>query len=410
MYCSLLLESLESSLTQLDSLKTAIQATGWADSVFSAAGARTLQQRVATSGFTQAEIDTFRAIGMLPQEIDSVESEIAGMNLSGLTDESFQSLIDSLSHRAVTATGYYDSVAENLDSALVELQNAYSSFPSAVISSAASVAEGTPLTLDGRSSSDPEARALSYAWDTNADGVFDNGADGTAQFLPNRQGEYLVGLRVTNSLGQSDAAYKRITVIDVNRIPYFAESEPDAIYLVISGRTCDFSVVVGDPDNEPVSVTWLVGDETVGSGLSYHFVAPDTGLYQVRARASDGSPLSPDNYHGWRVRVIGTSTGFDQEHGTPRGDLALHQNYPNPFNPTTTISFILPEDTHVRLSIYDVLGRLVKVLADERLRAGYHEVVWNGTDASGSPASSGVYFCSIQAGRRELIKKMVLLR
>lgn len=78
---------------------------------------------------------------------------------------------------------------------------------------------------------------------------------------------------------------------------------------------------------------------------------------------------------------------------------------PNPFNPATRITFTLPEPQHVRLSVYDVAGRLLSVLADGVLDAGEHTVGWN---AGG--ASSGIYFVRLEAGSLSTTSKMILLR
>jgi hypothetical protein len=90
--------------------------------------------------------------------------------------------------------------------------------------------------------------------------------------------------------------------------------------------------------------------------------------------------------------------------------LSLDQNVPNPFNPTTTISFTLPAPQHVTLSVFDVEGRLVRVLADEALAGGFKQYQWDGTDAAGVEASSGVYFYRLTAGKRTLTRKMMLLK
>lgn len=76
---------------------------------------------------------------------------------------------------------------------------------------------------------------------------------------------------------------------------------------------------------------------------------------------------------------------------------SMSQNYPNPFNPQTEISFGLPEPASVRISVLDVLGREIQILADREYPAGYQRVTWSGTDASGSKVGSGVYFCWITA-------------
>jgi hypothetical protein len=84
---------------------------------------------------------------------------------------------------------------------------------------------------------------------------------------------------------------------------------------------------------------------------------------------------------------------------------ALLQNYPNPFNPSTTIKFELPKTSMVRLSVYDLLGREVSVLVNERRDAGVHEVKFDGSNLA-----SGVYFYRIRAGDYVGSKKMLVLK
>lgn len=91
-------------------------------------------------------------------------------------------------------------------------------------------------------------------------------------------------------------------------------------------------------------------------------------------------------------------------------ELTLAQNMPNPFNPTTRIAFALPEAAHVNVSIFDVRGRLVATLVERSMPAGPGEVLWNGRDAHGVQASSGVYFYKLTAGAHSLTKKMVLVK
>lgn len=83
----------------------------------------------------------------------------------------------------------------------------------------------------------------------------------------------------------------------------------------------------------------------------------------------------------------------------------VEQNYPNPFNPSTTIKYELPKASEVKLSIYDMLGREVSVLVNERRNAGVHEVKFDGAGLS-----SGVYFYRLQAGNSVQAKKLVILK
>jgi len=88
----------------------------------------------------------------------------------------------------------------------------------------------------------------------------------------------------------------------------------------------------------------------------------------------------------------------------------LHQNYPNPFNPITTLSYDLPEDALVNITIYDMMGRQIRTLINNQQTAGYRSVQWNGTNDNGSPVSAGLYLYTIQAGDFRQTKKMVLLK
>jgi hypothetical protein len=91
-------------------------------------------------------------------------------------------------------------------------------------------------------------------------------------------------------------------------------------------------------------------------------------------------------------------------------DFALNEAVPNPFNPQTTLSFALPVASHVKLTIYDVSGRLVATLLDEDRGPGVWDVVWEGRDDRAQRVSSGVYFYRIEAGDFVETKRMVLLK
>jgi hypothetical protein len=102
-----------------------------------------------------------------------------------------------------------------------------------------------------------------------------------------------------------------------------------------------------------------------------------------------------------------TTTGVDDG---PKLRTALEQNYPNPFNPSTTISFTLAAPGMTRLDVYDVNGRLVSTLVRGFQPAGRSEVKWNGTNSSGNPVASGVYFYRLVAGAAIETRRMVLLK
>ena len=90
---------------------------------------------------------------------------------------------------------------------------------------------------------------------------------------------------------------------------------------------------------------------------------------------------------------------------------ALHPNVPNPFNPTTMIAFDLARTGHVRLDVFDVAGRSVRVLVDGEMLAGRgHRVSWNGLDTNGERVSTGLYFYRLVAGDLTATRKMIVLK
>jgi len=90
---------------------------------------------------------------------------------------------------------------------------------------------------------------------------------------------------------------------------------------------------------------------------------------------------------------------------------SLNQNYPNPFNSTTTFTFNLPKAAVLDLNIYDINGRLVKSLANQkRFDAGNFSFNWTGTNDEGNSVSSGVYFYTLETGEFHNTKKLVLLK
>ncbi len=86
------------------------------------------------------------------------------------------------------------------------------------------------------------------------------------------------------------------------------------------------------------------------------------------------------------------------------------QNYPNPFNPETQIIFYLPETGKVRLSVYNLKGQLVKILADEVLLAGENRFIWDGRNENGRKVSSGVYLVQLRKSNEIVSKKIMLIK
>ncbi|RMH62204.1 MAG: T9SS C-terminal target domain-containing protein [Bacteroidetes bacterium] len=123
------------------------------------------------------------------------------------------------------------------------------------------------------------------------------------------------------------------------------------------------------------------------------------------------APLATDYRFDPAGHLVGIDTGEDTgvaiDTGSP--DLpdrfALHANYPNPFNPRTTIRYDVREAVHVRLTVYDLMGRQVATLVDGPQAPGRRQVTFEA-----GRLASGVYFYRIEMGRFEAVRSMTLLR
>jgi hypothetical protein len=111
--------------------------------------------------------------------------------------------------------------------------------------------------------------------------------------------------------------------------------------------------------------------------------------------------------YGWQN---GNKVDDEIDQPTLPKELQLDQNYPNPFNPTTTIEFSLRHGAAVSLEIVNLLGRRVTTLMDQSLPAGNYSIIWDGTEADGSPVATGAYFYLLKAGDQRQVKKMILLK
>jgi hypothetical protein len=136
----------------------------------------------------------------------------------------------------------------------------------------------------------------------------------------------------------------------------------------------------------------------------------DAGEYLRWVLTSDEGKEYGLNGSG-EIVVGGDVTGFNLSK-VPEIPLtySISQNYPNPFNPLTSISYEIPKESLVTISVYNLLGQKVADLVSEMHPAGYHNVMWNSMDMSGKPVSSGMYIYTIQASDFRAVKKMVLMK
>jgi hypothetical protein len=120
-----------------------------------------------------------------------------------------------------------------------------------------------------------------------------------------------------------------------------------------------------------------------------------TYFWKVLAKNIACDSLWSSNTNGFFVSADATDIAEEKNLNQPNRFI-LHQNYPNPFNPETTIRFDLPETDFIDISIYDVSGKLVRILTHESRTAGSYSIKWDGMDSAGNPAPSGIYVCRME--------------
>jgi len=291
------------------------------------------------------------------------------------------------------------------------------------------------------SASDAEGDSLTYSiLDSTDNGtlILSDPISGTFTYSPieNFNGSDSLTFSVSDGI-LLDTGTVNITVVGLNDAPSsFALSEQDSVYITMDNFATD-----------SISFTWDESTDIDGDELLYDFTASLKVNGQLKAEYSSSSltirEFKIDHQSvfdeifaaqamlgeiEWDVSVSDGVAEVTSGNGaltlgvnasaavlSINGELlpevfSLHQNYPNPFNPVTTLRYDLPENGHVNITIYDMLGRQVKSLINQTQDAGYRSVIWDATNDYGKPVSAGIYLYQIQAGEYMQTKKMVLLK
>jgi len=116
--------------------------------------------------------------------------------------------------------------------------------------------------------------------------------------------------------------------------------------------------------------------------------------------------INLSNFNATLLRAdLSKISSVEKNNETIPKEFYLYQNYPNPFNPTTVINFSLPQEMHVTLKVYDILGQEIAVLVNQLKPAGEHKALFNAKELP-----SGVYIYSLKSGTYSSVKKMLLVK
>ncbi len=164
----------------------------------------------------------------------------------------------------------------------------------------------------------------------------------------------------------------------------------------------------------PAPRAYRSGQLAIGSSL--YFSKPtimtfsdfgvDANLSKDTLGGTRGHPNDSTTGGGNYLYILGLrGTIGIQPTGSIAHDYHLYQNYPNPFNPSTTIEFDVPKSAYTTLEVYDLLGKNISTLVNEKIQAGKYSIAWL---AAGYP--SGVYFYKLETDEYSNTKKMILAK
>lgn len=148
-----------------------------------------------------------------------------------------------------------------------------------------------------------------------------------------------------------------------------------------------------DPRSQRACLVRVDTLATPGDTLSAHYVV--------------STMTQPPRVSRWRLRIVVEARAIAQARAAPIQFVAAR---PNPFNPGATVSYTVAVSGHVSLVVYDVRGQPVATLVDTVQRAGDYAATWNGRDANGKPAGSGVYFARLTSAVGTQSYKMTLVK
>jgi hypothetical protein len=168
--------------------------------------------------------------------------------------------------------------------------------------------------------------------------------------------------------------------------------------------------VEGTSDPYTGAITSTTASLAIGRGASnlYNFngLIDEARIYNRALSAAEIQALAS----GAASKRSTSEPDVDSPENLRPQNFHLAQNYPNPFNPTTIIRYELPEPVHVKLVIYDIVGRKIRTLVDAVEPAGFRQVIWDGANEAGARVPSGSYVIRMEAGTYAITRKVMMMK
>lgn len=259
------------------------------------------EQRVTSQGFTADEARTMRNLGMSPAQIEDIRLAIVDVpSDAGSVDATQQAIDDLLADRpgAVTELRELADSMEPIIDALLADPGVDDLTPRADAGGPYAGTRGAPVQLDASGSSSPDDTIVSYAWDLDADGAFDDATGSTPSFMPAGAFAGFVGLEVVDDADRRSIGYAAITITDPNRAPAVTARAPaPRSATVTSGASQTFSVSVSDPDGDAVTVRWTADGVTAHTGPTFAYTPDTAGMHLLEAHITDAAHETLARWH-----------------------------------------------------------------------------------------------------------------
>lgn len=222
---------------------------------------------------------------------------------------------------------------------------------------------------------------------------------GTAQSMTT-MGTYnfVIKLEVTDAYGQVSSVTKNITVLPTQTVTITGPS------WVKKGTSATWTANVSG-GVAPFTYKWYQNTSQIGTAQSVTRTVSGNFTLKVEVTGANGVKVTQTK----NITSGLLEPKMIAENAIPE-EFILGSNYPNPFNPSTTLQYGLKENTHVVLTIYNMLGQEVRTLVNEVQTAGYKAVQWDGKNNAGTQVPSGIYIYKLQAGSFVSSKKMLLVK
>ncbi len=379
------------------------------------------------------DIDIFDSTGQLLEDANATTDSSGVYRVGSLPDGNYFILADATAAQGYVDTYYGDTAV--IDSAQL------------VAVSVGTTAAGTSLTMPrggtiagvvtNATTGDPLPNVQITVWMGNTRvGSANSGTNGAYLVGAMPSGDYKVRCAGVPELGLAFQFHTgAIVASQAAPVPVVSGTTVGDVHFAlqpggwISGQVAtkmgeplvgvSFDLYTPDGEALPSLDTWSDADGT-------YLVGPiPGGTFVLRANPSNVYPQFTERYYGGTkllataqaLTVLATETlsNVDFLYGTidrvvrPRHAPEISA-YPNPFNPRTRLAFDLEATGPVKVTIHDVRGRIIAVLADRVMAAGRHEFLWDGEGVLGQGASSGVHFVRVETAARVEKQKLILLK